>query len=162
VKLSRITSAALIGVSMMALAACGGEDATTAKPAPATTTAATPLASEPAEAGTTGGVSDKELCESVKKAGDDMTAALVAAVKAGEPTAADYSKILTGMAAAMDKLAATGTEGDVLTAIKKIGAESATAAAAGDPTEAASTASFEKAGAEMTAACKKAGVKLNF
>ncbi|SIM66243.1 hypothetical protein [Micromonospora cremea] len=40
-------------------------------------------------------MSDKKLCESAKKAGDEMRAALVAMATAGEPSAADFKKILT-------------------------------------------------------------------
>ncbi|MFI7606015.1 hypothetical protein ACIBTV_12905 [Micromonospora sp. NPDC049366] len=108
-------------------------------------------------------VDEKTLCESAEKAGQDMKKALIAAVQSGnEPSAEVYRKMLTDL---HDKLAALtpgGGDGKVADALNRMGAEAAKAAAAGDPAAAADNPAFEKAGTDLTAACKTAGVTVNF
>ncbi|MEU7909335.1 hypothetical protein [Actinoplanes sp. NPDC049118] len=159
--LFRVTSSVLIGASLLTVAACGGEDAAnTAKPAPAVTAPASSAPSSPAAAGAAG-ASDKELCNSAKKAGNDMKTALLAALKAGEPTAEAYSKILTDLAGTLTESAASGGDGKVTAVMKQVSAEATVVAGAADP-ETADSAAFEKAGADLTAACKAVGVNVNF
>ncbi|MFI0796916.1 hypothetical protein ACH4OY_30155 [Micromonospora rubida] len=154
----------------MALTACSGEDTkTTAGSTPSASTAPSSAAasassapSSTAAAGTTGGASDKKLCESAKKAGDDMKSQFVAAMQSGEPSPAVFKKILTDLDEKLTTLAATGSEGKVATALKQFGVEASKAAAAADPADAADNPAFEKAGADITAACKAAGVSVNF
>ena len=64
----RVASAALICGSLLTLTACAGEDSTTSGSAQPGAAAPTSAAA-PAAAGKT----DKELCESAKKAGEEMT-----------------------------------------------------------------------------------------
>ncbi|MGW1062821.1 hypothetical protein [Micromonospora rubida] len=107
-------------------------------------------------------MSDKKLCESAKKAGDDMKAQFVAAMQSGDPSPAVFKKILTDLDEKLTTLAATGSDGKVATALKQFGVEASKAAAAADPADAADNPAFEKAGADITAACKAAGVSVNF
>ncbi|WP_447140088.1 hypothetical protein [Micromonospora sp. LZ34] len=148
----------------MAVAACGGEDtATTAGSTPsAAPSSAAAASSAPASSAATGGKSDKELCESAKKVGDEMKAALVAAMQAGDPSPAVFKQILTDLDQKMTSLVSAGHDSKVATAIKLFGAEASKAAAAADPATAADNPAFEKAGADITAACKTAGVNVNF
>ncbi|MET8232098.1 hypothetical protein ABZS77_15650 [Micromonospora sp. NPDC005298] len=175
-KPSRVASALLILAATTVLTACGGEDAaptagstppapTSAAPASAApSTPATPTSAAAAPSGaTTGGTSDKKLCESAKKAGDEMKAALIEMVRTGEPSAADYKKILTGIDRELTRVASTGAANSkVAAALRRFGDEAAKAAAAPDPASAADNPTFEKAGATITSACKAAGVSVNF
>ncbi|MEU6074221.1 hypothetical protein [Micromonospora sp. NPDC047074] len=171
--LSRATFAGLACAALLTLAACGGEDAATttaASPSPAvtpsTTTVASPSASAssaPSPSAAVATMSDKKLCESAKKASDEMKAELVAIVGSGkEPSSADFKKILTGLEQKVTTLAAAGGDSKVAAALTKFGAEATKAAAAADPAQAADNPAFEKAGADITAACKKAGVSIIF
>lgn len=148
----------------MALAACGGEDAATpAGSAPSASVAPSSAASSaPAPSAAAGGKSDKELCESAKVVGDDMKAALIAAMQSGDPSPAVFKQILTDLDQKMTSLVSAGSDSKVATAIKQFGAEASKAAAAADPATAADNPAFEKAGADITAACKTAGVSVNF
>ncbi|MFD6568005.1 hypothetical protein [Micromonospora profundi] len=156
-KSSRIASAVLILAAATALAACGDGDAatnagsTTTAPTSAAATSAAPSPTAPA-------MSDKEICESAQKASDEMKAELLKIVSAGEPSAADYKKILTGLEERVTTLATAGGDSKLATALKTFGAEAAKAAAAADPATAADNPAFEKAGTDITTACKAAGV----
>jgi hypothetical protein len=160
----RVTTAVLICASLLALTACAGEDppATSAGSIPgaaATPSAAIATSAPPAAAG---GTSDKELCESAKKAGEDMKDELISALQAGgEPSPALFKEILTTMNEKMTTLSAEG-DSEVANAMKEFGGEAAQAAKAADPAGAADNSAFEKAGADVTAACKPVGVDVNF
>ncbi|MEW2430745.1 hypothetical protein AB0877_22275 [Micromonospora sp. NPDC047644] len=164
-KSSRLASAMLILAVSTTLAACGDADkATTAgstTPAPtsaapsAVATSAAATASSPAA----GAASDKELCESAKKVSEEMKAELVKVAMTGEASAADYQKILNDLDKKIAAVAATG-DGKVATALRAFGAEAAKAAAAADPATAAENPAFEKAGKDISAACKAAGFTL--
>ena len=164
---SRATFAALICASALALAACGGGDDTTAAPAPSTTTAAAPApsatsAAPSAATGGTGiGAGDKKICESANKAGEKMKDDFVAAMTSGEPSPAKLKQILGELDS---KLSAVAGDADtkVAAAAKQMAAEAEKAASAADPMDAAANSGFEKAGSDLTAACKAAGVKVNF
>lgn len=150
----------------MTLAACGTEDsATTAGSAPsavASSPAAAAVSSSPAPAAT-GATSDKELCESAKKAGQDMKAAFVAALQSGEePTPATFKKILNDLDEKLTTVAAAGGDTKVVAALKQISAEAAKAAKAADPAAAADNPAFAKAGKDLSAACKAVGVNATF
>ncbi|MEU7613351.1 hypothetical protein [Micromonospora sp. NPDC049204] len=166
---SRIASALLILAAATALTACGdGDAATTAGSTPsastsaaATTAAASPSAA-PASSAATGSTADKELCTSFSKAADEMKAELLKIATAGEPTAADFKKILADLEKKTVALASAGGDSKVAAALKSFGAEAGKAAAAADPESAADNGAFEKAGTELTAACKAAGANVNF
>jgi hypothetical protein len=163
VKRFRVTSAGLICASLMALAACGGEDAaTTAGSTPtATTAAASPSAAAPTATAAAGGTSDKELCESANQAGEDMKTSLIAALATGDsPTPAVFKKILTDLNEDMSTLAKSGGDSKVVTALDKVSAAAAKASAATDPATAAEDPAFEKAFTELATACKPTGVKI--
>jgi hypothetical protein len=92
-----------------------------------------------------------------------MTDAFVAAMtnSAGGPSPAVLKKILNEFAADMTAVAASaGDSSKAAAASKQIGAAAAKAAAAADPAAAAANPAFEKAGANLTAACKAAGVNV--
>ncbi|PWR12594.1 hypothetical protein DKT68_02850 [Micromonospora acroterricola] len=91
-----------------------------------------------------------------------MKAALVAIAAAGEPSAADFKKILTGLDQKVTEVASTGGDSKVATALREFGVLASKAAAAPDPAAAADNTAFEKAGANITAACKAAGVSVTF
>ncbi|MFF0721877.1 hypothetical protein [Micromonospora sp. NPDC003816] len=160
---------------LLALTACGGDSAdTAADPAPSavppTATVAppsatpTPDASAPSTASAADVVGDKKLCQSAKKASDGMRAELVKALQSGgEPTPAVFKEILGGLEKEMTKLAASGGgDSKVAAAMGKFSTEAGRAAAAADPAAAADNPGFAKAGENLTAACKKAGVEVVF
>jgi hypothetical protein len=150
----------------MGLAACSGEDtATTTTTAPAPVASVAPSAtSAPVRAvPSSSGASDKEICASVKKAGDKMKTELIAALQSGgDPSPALFKKILTDMNEEMDRLAAVGGDSEVAATLTKFGKEAAKAASSADPAGAADNPEFEKAGADITAACEPTGVDVNF
>ncbi|MDG4799131.1 hypothetical protein [Micromonospora sp. WMMD980] len=160
----------VLACALATLTACGGEDpdtaagpAATSASVPAATIAAAPstaaTASPPAAADTAGA---KQLCESVKKSGDEMKARLVSAVQAGGDPNAEVTKILAEMGRTATTLAATAGDNATGAALKRFGAENTKAAKAADPSTAADSAAMEKAGANLNAACKAAGVTTGF
>jgi hypothetical protein len=166
----RATFSVLACAALLALAACGGEEAAptggaspsaTVPSATATSAASTPA---PPTADTADVVSDKQLCESAKQASDKMKEDLVAAVSSGsELSPALFQKILSGLQNEVTRVAATGaTDSKVAAALKQFGAEAGKAANAPDPATAADNPAFEKAGAAVDAACKSAGFDVNF
>ncbi|MEU4570822.1 hypothetical protein [Micromonospora sp. NPDC023956] len=166
----RVLSAVLV-CAALTLAGCGGADDTTAGPAPsagptssATSTPSSPTTSSaPAPSTSVGGTGDKEICTSVKEIGNDMKASLVTALQADQAAApAAFRKVLTDLEGKLTALAATGGDTAVTTAIRAFTTEAAKAAKAADPATAADNPAFEKAGTDLTAACKKAGVEVNF
>ncbi|MFC4019462.1 hypothetical protein ACFOW4_16175 [Micromonospora sp. GCM10011542] len=168
----RVFSTMLISASLMTLAACGGEDTTTtAGSTPSATTASSAAASASsapsASTGTTAAMSDKELCEAVEKAGNEMRPALAAAMQSAlqsgeEPSPVVFKEILTGLEQKITKAVPAGANSEAATAVKRFAAEAAKAAAAKNPVDASENPAFEKAGADITAACKAAGVTVNF
>jgi hypothetical protein len=165
----RIATTALICASLLGLAACGEEESTTPTgSAPSASTAAASTApaesAAPSSAAGGGGTSDKKLCESAKKAGDQMKGEFISALQAdgGDIKPATYKKILIDMKDEMVALAAEGGDSKVATALKAFGAEAEKAASAADPGTAADNPAFEKAGKDITSACKAAGVTVNF
>ncbi|MEU5906908.1 hypothetical protein [Micromonospora sp. NPDC047527] len=105
-------------------------------------------------------MSDKDLCESAKKASDEMKAELVKVATAGEPSAADFKKILLELEQKVTTVATAGGDSKLAAALRQFGAEASKAAAAADPAEAADNPAFEKAGKGITDACKAAGVSV--
>ncbi|MEU1587852.1 hypothetical protein [Micromonospora sp. NPDC005710] len=159
----RLASAVSILVVATALAACGdGDKATTAGPTtPAPTSAApsavaTSAAASPASAGA---ATDKQLCAAVKKANDEMRAEMVKVVTTGDASAADFKKLLTGLEEKVTAVASTG-DSKLAEALRTFSAEAAKAAAAPDPATAAENPAFEKAGKDISTACKAHGVSM--
>jgi len=154
----------LIGVSLLALTACGGDE-TPAASAPAATTAAadpaaTTAAAEPAGAPAP---SDKKLCEDAEKAGKKMKTELIKVMSEsqGEMPTAEVKKILAGLGDELAKVAAA-SDSAVGTAVKDFAAKSTEASSAADPVTASDNPAYEKSGKDLTAACKAAGVKVAF
>ncbi|MGW5560568.1 hypothetical protein ACWER9_25510 [Micromonospora sp. NPDC003944] len=147
------------------LAACGdGDKATTAGSATSAPTSAAASAVATSAAATpsspaAGAATDKQLCEAVKKASDEMRAEMVKVATTGEASAADFKKILTGLEQKVTTVAATG-DGKLVDALRAFGAEAAKAAAAADPATAADNPAFEKAGKDISTACKAQGVTM--
>jgi hypothetical protein len=153
----------------MALTACGddttdtaGSASSVAPPAASASAIASAAPSTPA-ADTAAGTTDKAICESANKAGETMKDEFVAALQSGkEPTPAALKKILTAFTDRMTAATATASDSKVTAAVKQMGAEASKAAAAANPIEAADNPDFVKAGSDLTAACKAAGVTVNF
>jgi hypothetical protein len=158
---SRLASALLILATATTLAACGDADkATTAAPTSAApsavaTSAAAPATSSPAA----GSASDKELCESLKKANDKMRAELVKVATTGDGSPAEFRKVLTDLETEVTTVAATG-DSKLTAALRTFAAEASKAAAAADPATAADNPAFEKVGKEISTICKAAGVSV--
>ena len=158
----RLVCAALTGVSLMSLAACGGADSPAAAPAPvapaATSDAPAPSAAAPGGGSAAG---DKKLCEAAGKADKAMRGELVKVVQSGKFDTASMQRILGGLA---DEMTAAAGEGDskVATTMRQFAAQANEAAKAADPATAADNPAFEKTGKDLTAACKAAGVTLSF
>lgn len=155
----------LICATVLAVAGCGGgaDEGIATWSTPPAATASSSASGSAAPSSAAGGTSDKKVCESAKKAGEDMKAALVAAVQSGtEPSPALFKKVLTELDEEVTSLAARAGDGPVATALKRFGAEAAKAAAADDPATAADTPAFAKAGTDLAAACRTAGVDINF
>ncbi|MGW0507439.1 hypothetical protein [Micromonospora sp. NPDC003241] len=158
---------------LLALTACGGDSADTAadtapsavppsSAAPSATSAA-PDASAPSTASNADVVGDKKLCQSAQAASDEMRGAFVKAVQSGDTSAATMKKILGGLEEKMTELASQGGgDSKVAAALGKFSTEAGRAAAAKDPAAAADNPTFEKAGVDLTAACKTAGVNVTF
>ncbi len=164
----RSSAVVLTCVSLLTLTACAGEEAAPpAASAPSTTAAVpstAPTTSAPSAAAGAETVSDKKLCESAKKAGDAMKEALVSALRSGaEPSPALFEKTFTDLEKELTTVAATGAgDSKVVAALGQFSAEAAKAAAAADPGAAADSPAFAKAGANLSAACKKVGVHATF
>ncbi|GAB2619686.1 hypothetical protein Aab01nite_33810 [Paractinoplanes abujensis] len=165
----RTTFAAVLGASLMSLAACAGDDATEASGTPATTaTSAAPAATTEAAAPAGDAPDDKTICNAANKADKAMKAELISQMQKtqGELDGAGYQKILVSLA---DQLtaAAGSSESEVGKAVKTFSTlateAGANAAKAGANPEAALAApGFEKSGTDLTAACKAAGVTVNY
>ncbi|WP_343448813.1 hypothetical protein [Micromonospora oryzae] len=163
----RISTVVLTCVSVLALAACGGQEpaptaaptsaAATATTAAAPTTAPAPTAATPASADP---AADKKLCETAKKIADDSKKALMKAVVDGGDPAAAMKKAFTEMSEVAPATGGSGSE--VAIALAAVGAEARRIANAADVEAAAEdSAALEKAGAKANAACKKVGVDPN-
>jgi hypothetical protein len=157
--LLRASSTLLISVSLMTLAACGGEEAA-GTAAPAAPAAANASAGVPAAAGTggaTGAGNDAALCRDAKKAHQDMLTQFATSASSATPSPEGVKKAVTDLGKALTALAATGGNSKVATAINQYGAAAAQAAAAADPGLAEDPA-LGKASEELRAACKAVGV----
>ncbi|MFB9336903.1 hypothetical protein [Actinoplanes octamycinicus] len=174
---TRVTSAVLFTAAVLSLAACSDDDKTEAAGTPTTAASAASApataASQPdtsvSEAGSipgsaANGAADKVVCEAGNKAGEAMKNAMLTIMKAnnGDIKPADAKAILDDFTKSLNQAVDQAPESPVSTAAQKIADEAAKAASAADPVEAAAAPSFEKAGTEFTAACKTAGVSVNF
>ncbi|GIE99606.1 hypothetical protein Ari01nite_70710 [Paractinoplanes rishiriensis] len=148
---------------MLTLTACGGADEAGAPTATATTAASAPAATPTSEAApAAAGADDKKICESVKKAGEEMKAELVKAVQAGEDFESPEAmkKIISGLHEKLVPLAASAGDSEVGAALTAFSEEAAKSLAAKDPS--ANEKEFEKTGTAITAACKPTGVNAGF
>ncbi|MER7167473.1 hypothetical protein ABT336_15565 [Micromonospora sp. NPDC000207] len=153
---------AVAALSLLTLTACGGEDATPAAATPTTaaTSAATPALASPA----VDPVSDKEVCEKAQKTSTEMTQAILkAAATEGEASTNATKALLTQMTKDLAETAASGSpDSEAVTALTAVNAEIVKASTAADPLTAMDNPASEKAGKDFNAACKKAGVEVNF
>jgi hypothetical protein len=158
----RILSAALAGVFAFSIAACSEEAPTTSAQPTATTAAAPAATTEATTPPAAAALSDKEICEAANKASDSMKKAMETIYKTtGDLKPADQQTILADMAKQLDKATEGGTS-EVAKAVKVISSQATEAAAAKDPTAALDNADSAKAGKDLNAACKKAGVTTNY
>ena len=145
---------------MMGLAACG-EGTDTAAPAAETTTAPATTAAEATTAAPAAGTADKAVCEQAEKAAKAFKKAVIVLAQSGEIAATDAKAMLTDFANGLTKVA-EGADGEVATAVKANADAARKAAGAKDPVEASDSPEAAKAGKELNAACKAAGVTTNF
>jgi hypothetical protein len=158
---TRIASAVLGGVFLLSVAACGTDKTDSAAGSAPTNAASAPAPAETTAAAAAAPADDKAMCTAADKAAKAMTKEIVKLVGSGaDPAPADYAKILNDMNAVLT--ATAKGDGNVATAMKEVAAQSAKAATLPDPSAGAEDPAFEKAGKELTAACKAAGVKVNF
>ena len=162
---------ALIGASFMSLAACGGDDSTSAwaepttaasAAAPAATTAdAAPADAAPAPAGDA--PTDKAICNAANKADKAFKAELVELLKSaqGEPSDAAMAKVLGGLGTELEA-AAGASETKVGLAVKKFAAGAAEIATAAEPMAEIEKPEYEASATAITTTCKAAGVTVNY
>ncbi|MDP9794107.1 hypothetical protein J2S43_002619 [Catenuloplanes nepalensis] len=153
--------------SALALSACGGgDDSNTGASAPATSgapvaTTGAPATSEARAAAAAAAASDKEICDAAVRATTAFTKKLTETLQAGkEFSNADVQAAWTAMATEL--AVAEGGDSAVAKAAQTLTAELKTAAAAPDPTVAEESPAYQKAGADLDAACKAVGVDINF
>lgn len=164
---SRIVPVVLLCACLTGLAACNdaeteaGPAPTTAASAPAAAASSAPLAGSSAAG--TNVTSDKEVCETLNKAGSTMKTSITNAQKADGNVAAADAK------AAFAKFHKTATEAllfaadtRVTTAARAVADEVAKAAADADPIATAADSGFAELSGNLTTACKTAGVTINF
>ncbi|WP_430782872.1 hypothetical protein [Actinoplanes sp. G11-F43] len=149
---------------MMGLAACGGGDEATsgaAAPAATTTSAAAPAATEAAPAADA--PDDKAVCEAANKASDSLKKAMLTLMQNGaeDLPPSDMKLLLTDFAKSLNE-AAGSSDSKAGAAVKLIATQSTEAAAAADPSKALDEDAATKAGKDLNAACKAAGVTTNF
>ncbi|GIJ21239.1 hypothetical protein [Micromonospora lutea] len=154
---------ALAGVTVLALTACGGEQADAPDSSAPAATSAAPGADAPASTAADA-ADDKTICQTVKEAGDESKQVLFDALQAGkEPTAEMLSESYTDMATALGKAAGTGSpDSKVVVAIKEFQAQVTQAVDSSDPVAYGDKPAFQKAAANLTATCKDTGVDVNF
>ncbi|WP_203823458.1 hypothetical protein [Actinoplanes palleronii] len=174
---TRITSAVLFTAAMLSLAACSDDDKTEAGAATPTSAAAIAPSAAPSSApvldpesnpdaggNQAAGVADKELCTATNTAGEAMKKAIVTLMSANSGTIApaDAKAILADFNKQVTTALGSVVTSKVAVSAKAVADEAAKAAAAADPITAAAEPGFEKAGTDFTAACKAAGVAVNF
>ncbi|MDR7275210.1 hypothetical protein [Catenuloplanes atrovinosus] len=160
----RLVASTVFCTSLLMLSACGGDNSTTtdtAAPAASATTAATTAAPAASEAPATTAASDKEICEAAvtgaKAFQDQVQKAIASGTMPGE------AEIKAAMATMGEGLAiAQGGDSAVAKAAQAYVAENSKALAAADPATASETPEFQKAASDFDAACKAAGVPINF
>jgi hypothetical protein len=173
---TRFTTAVLFTAAMLSLAACSDDDKTEAGGTPTTATSASAAAAPSSEPAVTapatdavpgsaaGGAADKAVCEATNTAGEAMKTSMLKLMSAnsGNIAPADAKAILDDFTKSINQALDQAPESAVSTAAQKVADEAGKAAAAADPVEAAAAPEFEKSGTAFTAACKAAGVKVNF
>ncbi|MEV6346236.1 hypothetical protein [Actinoplanes sp. NPDC051851] len=166
-KRNGVVSTVLFSFCMAMLTACGSEDGkSTDAAAPAATTSA--VTSEAPAAPAADSADDEKLCTEADKAGEAMKNDLLAAMKdaaakgESEPSVEDAKELLATFEATVAPLVASAGDSAVGAALTALATETGKAAAAADPFTAAQDPAFEQAGTDFTAACKAAGVTVNF
>ncbi|WP_212993362.1 hypothetical protein [Actinoplanes auranticolor] len=119
--------------------------------APSSASADGPPTSAPAAAQGEGAA----LCEKVAAAKAALNEELKRVVSpGGKVPPAEGKRVMTGLAAALSDLAASG-DGELRDALKGLSAEASKAAGAADPVQAALSPSFDAAGQKVDKACTK-------
>ncbi|MBO4163205.1 hypothetical protein [Micromonospora antibiotica] len=168
---ARFSTVALTCLSVLALAACSeAKPSTTAAPSSSATGAAAPAASPSVTTAPTTDAptaaadpaADKKLCTAAKKIAETTKVDVVkAAMAGGDPNPAikkAYNELASGLAKAT-----AGTPGsEAATALAAFGVAAGRVATAPDMDAAADGPEFQKTSAMANAACKKAGVDINF
>jgi hypothetical protein len=161
---SRKLGVALAGTVLASGAACGGQDsartagtrAVPVAPGGAATTPIKPVGlPEPAD--------DRTLCKQARKAVNAQKDAVLhlTAETRGNLSPGDFKVIMFDLSEQLTAAAGT-VDSEVAKAMKAMAKQSRKAGAATDPVSAAEKPAFAEAGTELTAACRKAGVKVTF
>ena len=156
---TRVISAVLIGISALALTACGGGDGGASAASWETAPAAAP-ATAATQADKQAG-SDNELCEAVDQADTVLTGQMIKAMQGGGegPSAADITKGLTEFAESL-RTASDGGDSTVAKAMQKVAADVTKVAQAPDPATEGANPVYEEANTELEKACQAVGVKV--
>ncbi|MEU8241058.1 hypothetical protein AB0C07_22670 [Actinoplanes missouriensis] len=160
----RVASAVLAGVSLMTLAACG-DDSEPAAPAAttATTPSATTVTADAAASAAPARNADTVTCEQAERAVKSFKNAILTLAQSGvtELSPVDAKAMLTDFADDLTK--ASEGAGPEMTAALKANIDAAlTAAKDKDPGTALDSPETAKAGKELNALCKAAGVETTF
>ncbi|MEU4560218.1 hypothetical protein AB0F72_17700 [Actinoplanes sp. NPDC023936] len=158
----RVASAVLAGVSMMSLAACGEETETAA--ATATTTAtASAAATEAAASAAPARNADTVTCEQAERAVKSFKNALLSLAQSGvtEISPTDAKAMLIDLADDLTK-ASEGASDEVAAALKANIDAALKASNDKDPATAIDSPETAKAGKDLNALCKAAGVETTF
>ncbi|WP_436520865.1 hypothetical protein [Actinoplanes sp. HUAS TT8] len=165
---SRIVPVALLCACLAGLAACSDKDTASAAPVAGATSAApsaSVVAAAPSASVAAGGkvTGDKELCDTVSKAGSAMKEGIMTAQKQdGHVEVTDARHSFVTFHNTINEALAFTEATDVTVAARAIADEVGKAATAADPISAAAGAGFDQLSSKLTTACKAAGVTVNF
>jgi hypothetical protein len=157
---TRLTiSSAVCAVALALLSGCSSDESTeagTAAPAASAVPSSAPVGGPAASASTAATGEAAALCEQVAAAKAALNDELKRVASAdGKVPPAEGKRVMKGLAAALNDLAASG-DGELAKTLKALAAEAAKAANTADPVRAAMSTSFDAAGRNVDNACAKA------
>ena len=108
-------------------------------------------------------IGDKSLCETVNTAGKTMKTGITESQQTeGGVLAADAKRHFQKFSTAVSKALVSAEAGEVTSAAKALADEIGRAAKDADPIGTAAASNFEQLSSDITAACKSAGVTVDF
>lgn len=157
--MTRLTiSSAVCAVALALLSGCSPDNSTEAGPATPAVASSSPAGGAPVSASASAAANGEgaALCEQVAAAKRALNEELRrVAGPDGKIPPAEGKRLMTGLAAALNDLAASG-DGEVADALHTLAAEASKAAKAADPVRAATSTSFDTAGRKLDNACTHA------